>query len=405
MKKTRLILLFLIFCLCGCNSPAPFDEGNNPEASLMPTAPFVDSPTFPIVSNPSESAPSVTGPIIQELPFIKLESMAPAENITDIVLADAGEELLSLLVEFAEYPYYEPALDIKDVFILDSTGNFAQYIHETQLHQIALTPSSTTITHKGVEYQVGYQWCEYDSHLAVWKNASSIEYSIDIVNGSSQYAGIRFGGWYDIVDGYYTYLLDVKTGVVTDPLAQLGEDNRVGMSFVTFSPDGHYAFVPYDSMKDLLLNCWSGDIFEIPTDEGVQNVTVDFINSEQMLICYSKMGFKRTKQWILYDLQTGEYVDCTKFFVPHGESDDVSVSQLCGAVFSVRISGDTYDEVYITDFAEQQFVSLKTQNPGEIRTFTCADGKIGVIHENVVYVVDLDAGTMTPVLRIEDVTQ
>ena len=370
--------------------PGPTDPTE--PSNTDPTQPSDTRPTHPTATGPTDPSQTDSSDSPSTRPS-KPGFEKPTEP--DLPTIDPGTvngELDALPLN--SYPNENGFLSLK------GTGEVG-YMDNGKFVRVATTDESATVTHGGKTYSINYRWCQYNDLLFISKYSYGLDsgyYTVTAVAGSNVYAEIEFATQQSV----YVYLLNVETGEVTDPLALLDPRIKSTIGDVQFSPDGSLAVISYNRQDDALLyRCRTGEVLkEFDPDDIYSIVTGRFLERDKILLTtlYSNTG---SSQWKIYETGTGEIKDYTNLLVPYVNSaGNVRIS----FISSTQIGTITKSSIYLNDLVTGKCAKLMlTGADYNTNFFSCTGGNIGVIHKNVVYVVDIEAGTMIPVLRIEAV--
>lgn len=202
-----------------------------------------------------------------------------------------------------------------------------------------------------------YGWTYYEGELYVSCECEDI--SFERIGGSERFMALHAG--------QYTYLVNVRTGEVADPLSSLDQAVLERLSQVTFSADGQYALVSHHSGTVLeLLDIAGGTKLQLPYEEGLYSVSGQFLDNENVLICsaYQESDGKTSYGLSRYCIATGE------------------ISKLAG-------------RYQAKDPSAENFMSLLDYGPF---AYTRTDGKISVVDlrnfEKTVYALNATDNTV-----------
>lgn len=202
-----------------------------------------------------------------------------------------------------------------------------------------------------------YGWTYYEGELYVSCECKDI--SFERIGGSERFMALHAG--------QYTYLVNVRTGEVADPLSSLDQAVLERLSQVTFSADGQYALVSHHSGTVLeLLDIAGGTKLQLPYEEGLYSVSGQFLDNENVLICsaYQESDGKTSYGLSRYCIATGE------------------ISKLAG-------------RYQAKDPTAENFMSLLDYGPF---AYTRTDGKISVVDlrnfEKTVYALNATDNTV-----------
>lgn len=148
-----------------------------------------------------------------------------------------------------------------------------------------------------------YGWAYYEGELYVTYEGEEI--SFERIGGSQRYMLLHKGHGV----GMYTYLVNVRTGEVFDPLSSLDKSVLEYLSQVSFSADGQYALISHHSGTVLeLMDISKGIKTQLPYDEGLYSVSGQFLDNQNVLICsvHQEADGKTAYSLSRYHIATGE---------------------------------------------------------------------------------------------------
>lgn len=148
-----------------------------------------------------------------------------------------------------------------------------------------------------------YGWTYHDGRIFLKEYEGA--YPVGIIYGSDSYIYASVSS----MAGVYHYLINVQSGEVSDPLADLEADIRSRISNVMYSADGSYALVfSHSGTVATLLNCVTGQSTSLPVAEYVYSAYGDFISDSHILLtsCFQRKDGQFYYTFTLYHIATGE---------------------------------------------------------------------------------------------------
>ena len=268
---------------------------------------------------------------------------------------------------------------IKNGFLFQADGSILAITGGSPVN-LRMMKAEHSLVHNGWELTVEYAWARYGNALAV--NYSSADYSLTPVTGSDRYLML-------IIDGGYTYLIDVTTGEVRDPLAVLDEETAIRISNVSFSPSGQYAVITHHSgTKCDLLNCATGEITRLPYAANLYSVTGRFADNTHIVLT-SAFVVRNTEEirysLSCYDITTGQLTNHGGAYTAKDRSDP---NFLC--FFDDGCLAYAFESGYlvIVDPVTMEKIATPFRTNSIRRVFYHSNALAGVIYDNTLYLLD-----------------
>lgn len=187
---------------------------------------------------------------------------------------------------------------------------------------IALLLTSGTVT--GNDTEVEYAWSVSRDRLNI--TYYGVHYDLARVPGSDRY-------WCLHREGGYTWLVDVLTGKLLDPLAGLEQNILNDLSEVKFSPDGKYALICYKSGTVLeLLEVATGTRTKMPYEDGLYSVSGDFLDNGTALLISSHQDADGQISYSLsrYDIAAGGSTEIPGRYVSEDRNAENFMAMIAG---------------------------------------------------------------------------
>ena len=214
---------------------------------------------------------------------------------------------------FLNFPGSAPIATDPNISFTEPTGSVSQIDPigstpaPTEPHEIQLLSSKGMWTSVPMKkgrivwkaMAVEHYWAVFEGELYLENNS---EYSMENIPGSDRYCAL-------IAEGPYSYLVDVQTGQVLDPLAALEQDALNHLSGVRFSPDGRLAMITYRGSTVLeLLDCASGNSVRLPYAEDLYSVSGEFLDNDTVMIFSTHQDADGQINWSMsrYEIASGE---------------------------------------------------------------------------------------------------
>lgn len=251
---------------------------------------------------------------------------------------------------------------------------------------IALLLTSGTVT--GNDTEVEYAWSVSHDRLNI--TYYGVHYDLARVPGSDRYLQLRR-------EGGYTWLVDILTGKLLDPLAGLEQSILNDLSEVKFSTDGKYALLSYKSSTVLeLLDIAAGSRTKMPYEDGLYSISGEFLDNGTALLVPSYQDADGQVSYSLsrYDIAAGGSTEIPGRYVSKDRNAENFMAMIAGpyaytfpegklAIVDLRTLEKT---VYPLDISQVTAVSYYTADSilvtaGEAQYLLKTDGSMQTVSE------------------------
>lgn len=205
-----------------------------------------------------------------------------------------------------------------------------------------------------------------------------------------------------MIEGRFPYLINVDTGVVWDPLADVDAKITERLSDCAVSPDGRYMILTCNaSTVCWLLDCTTGELVLLAEAGERYSVSGCFMGNDRILLTSSVIDDKTGDLWnqyAWYIIETGTVTDIPGLYTAKNQWSENYMIIDPRNLYQARTNRNGYlalvDLITMETF-ETQFHFSKIET-----IFTCGDGITGVIYEGVLYQLD-ETGNAQAVCMIE----
>lgn len=239
------------------------------------------------------------------------------------------------------------------------------------------------LNHNGWEIDLVFGVATYENAVAAMSYTEDC--SVHPIVGSTRFLEL-------ILDGGYTYLIDLQSGEILDPLAVLEQESAERLSFVNFSPDGQYAVISHHSGRVcVLLNCTTGEVTPLPYADDIYSIHGIFLDETHILLTSAfqvgtsnELTIHRTR----YDITTGTSTE-------HPEDNVLALLDDSPMAY-------IYEDglLVIVDLLSGQRMKTNFHKQQIQWVFSCPNHRAAVISDGVLYLITED-GTAQTVCEVQ----
>ena len=270
-------------------------------------------------------------------------------------------------------------------FLYDLGGQRAIAICDGTPISLPFEIMNKKLNHNGWEIDLVFGVATYENAVAAMSYTEDC--SVHPIVGSTRFLEL-------ILDGGYTYLIDLQSGEILDPLAVLEQESAERLSFVNFSPDGQYAVISHHSgTVCVLLNCTTGEVTPLPYADDIYSIHGIFLDETHILLTSAfqvgtsnELTIHRTR----YDITTGtltEHPEDNALYLFDDSTSTLAYTYEDGFLVIVDLLNGKRTK---TAFQEQQIDWI----------FYCPNHLAAVISDAVIYLIT-ENGTAQAVCEVQ----